>query len=122
MKMFRMKLAAILLLAEQNERKGCPFVPQADDGDTGSPDDCMEIEKPQNPKKRKLGEGELSSSQTVSTKILPTQQVANNSGGDNQSEMLFWFQSMCDLPMSKDDLTALLCDYIVSIDDAGQME
>jgi hypothetical protein len=36
--------------------------------------------------------------------------------------MFFWFQSLCDSPMSKDEQTGILYGYIVLIDDAATME
>jgi len=44
MKVFRLKLAVILLSSDLNKRKGCPYLDS--DENIGSPSDCHIIENP----------------------------------------------------------------------------
>jgi len=119
MKEFRLKLAAILLSSELNKRKGAPYLDR--DENIGSPSDCAIIENPKmadqvSTKKRKhYEEAECLVVQTVTPQHIQTQNKSPQVHV-NQDHDEFWaFEAMKDMPMNKEEMTELLCDYVMVI-------
>ncbi|CAN6288022.1 unnamed protein product, partial [Urochloa humidicola] len=122
---FRLKLAAILLLSDLNKLKGTT---QVDSDDiTGDPDDCVMIENQEmaraSPKQTKQSEGvECLMGQEGTHQPIQSHDISSNVyARASEDEELWAFQTMKDVPMSKKDLTLLLCDYIMSIQDEAKL-
>ena len=120
MKAFRLKLAAILLSSELNKRKGCPYLDN--DENIGNPNDCTIIENPKmadraSTKKRKyFKEVECSVVQT-DTQHIQTQNKSSQVHVPQEADEFWAFEVMKEIPMSKEEMTELLCDYVMSIQD-----
>ena len=106
---FRTKLAAILLSSELNKRKGHPLVEENDE-ESGSPDDVVMLKNPPNLCKR--------SQQSVQFKVINT----NESADETRDQSSLCALSMVDIPIGKKELTDVVCNYIMSIDDAETLE
>ncbi|XP_062224544.1 ubiquitin-like-specific protease ESD4 [Phragmites australis] len=106
---FRTKLAAILLSSELNKRKGHPLVEENDE-ESGSPDDVVMLESPPNLYKR--------SHQSIQSKVMN----ANEYADESRDQYSLCALSMVDMPMGKEELTDVVCNYIMSIDDAETLE
>jgi hypothetical protein len=100
---FRLKLAAIILSSELNRWKGCPFVPNKVE-QSGNPSDVKIIDETNNTpnttsSKRKRQESPHSSDQKLVDLCLslglPT----------------------VDMPRTKEQLTDVICEYIMNITD-----
>ncbi|XP_062217688.1 uncharacterized protein LOC133917875 [Phragmites australis] len=106
---FRKKLAAILLSSELNKRKGHPLIEENDE-ESGSLDDVVMLESPPNLCKR--------SHQSVQSKVMN----ANESTDETRDQSSLCALSLVDMPIVKEELTDILCNYIMSIDDAETLE
>ncbi|XP_062232997.1 uncharacterized protein LOC133930374 [Phragmites australis] len=106
---FRTKLAAILLSSELNKRKGHPSVEENDE-ESGSPDDVVMLKNPPNLCKR--------SQQSVQSKVMNT----NKSADETRDQSSLCALSMVDIPIGKKELTDVVCNYIMLIDDAETLE
>jgi hypothetical protein len=131
MKEFRLKLVAILLSLELNKRKGASYLDR--DENIGSPSDCAIIENPKmadqaSTKKRKHSEEpECSVVQTGTPQHIQTQHIQTQNKSSqvhaNQDPDEFWaFEVMKDMPMNKEEMTELLCDYVMPIQDEATLK
>jgi hypothetical protein len=105
MTQFRTKLAAILLSSELNKRKGCLLV-KVDDEAIGSLSDVEILQSPNSPCKRKK-----------------YHQISPACSPDGAMDpFLLCGLSTFDMPTTKEDLIDMLCDYIMTINDAETLE
>jgi hypothetical protein len=100
---FRLKLAAIILLSELNKWKGCPLVPNKVE-QSGKPSDVEIIDETNNTpnttsSKRKRQQSPCSSDQTPVDLCL-----------------LLGLPTV-DMPRTKEQLTDIICEYIMNIAD-----
>uniref|UniRef100_A0A804NTL9 Helitron helicase-like domain-containing protein n=1 Tax=Zea mays TaxID=4577 RepID=A0A804NTL9_MAIZE len=134
---FRKKLAAILLSSYMNKRRGYPIYKYDKEVHTGSPSDVEILDSPTNHKKRKL------------LHVLDNSEVLmeDEDGPITQADLQRWFVdewdkrtptkvsadgctddflmsglSTKDMPVTKDDLIDVLCDYIMAIQDDRTLE
>ncbi|RLN40706.1 ubiquitin-like-specific protease ESD4 isoform X2 [Panicum miliaceum] len=126
---FRAKLAGILLLSDQNIRKGCPYLENVDQGDIGSPSDVIEIENPININIcdttisiEQSGQCEKTVDPIGFNDIKTSQENLTQGSCYRDKDKYIFLTSMLDIPMTKEDLTNTLCDYIMSIEDVGTLE
>jgi len=119
-----LKLAAILLSSELNKRKGAPYLDR--DENIGSPSDCAIIENPKmadqvsTKKSKHYEETECLVVQRGTPQHI---QIQNKSPQvhANQDPDEFWaFEAMKDMPMNKEEMTELLCDYVMAIQDEAR--
>jgi sentrin-specific protease 1 len=120
MKAFRLKLAAILLSSDLNKRKGCPYLDS--DKNIGSPSDCTIIENPNmadqaSAKKRKHSKEVECSMVQTDTQHLQTHNISSQVDVLQEDDEFWAFEVMKDMPMSKEEMTELLCDYVMAIQD-----
>ena len=125
MKEFRLKLAVILLSSELNKQKGAPYLDR--DENIGSPSDCAIIENSKmadqvSTKKRKYYEKtECLVIQTGTPQHIQTQNKSPQVHANQDDE--FWaFEAMKDMPMNKEEMTELLCDYVMAIQDEATLK
>ncbi|XP_039773626.1 uncharacterized protein LOC120641511 isoform X2 [Panicum virgatum] len=122
---FRPKLAAILLLSEANIRKGCPYL--AIDV-VGSPNDVVEIENPMTiddtpAKTTQCGQSEEKATHTRLDDCMLSQGKRTQDMPMTRTRMnTYSLISMLDMPMSREELAEILCDYIMSIEDVGTLQ
>lgn len=98
-------MAAILLSSDLNKRKGNLLV-KVDDEAIGSLSDVEILQSPNSPCKRKKYH------QTSAT-CFPNRAV---------EPFLLSGLSTFDMPMTKEDMIDMLCDYLMTIDDAETLE
>ena len=120
MKAFRLKLAAILLSSDLNKRKGCPYLDS--DENIGIPSDCTIIENPKmsdqaSTKKRKHSKEIECSVVQTDTQHLQTHNISSQVDVLQEDDEFWAFEVMKDMPMSKEEMTELLCDYVMAIQD-----
>ena len=121
MKEFRLKLAAILLSLELNKRKGAPYLDR--DENIGSSSDYAIIENPKmadqvSTKRRKhYEEAECLVIQTGIPQHIQTQNKSPQVHANQDPDEFWAFEAMKDMPMNKEEMTELLCDYVMAIQD-----
>jgi sentrin-specific protease 1 len=120
MKAFRLKLAAILLSSDLNKRKGCPYLDS--DENIGSPSHYTIIENPKmadqaSMKKRKHSKEVECSMVQTDTQHLQTHNISSQVDVLQEDDEFWAFEVMKDMPMSKEEMTELLCDYVMAIQD-----
>jgi len=126
MKAFRLKLVTILLSSELNKRKGCPYLDS--DENIGSPSDCTIIENRKmanqaSIKKRKYSEEvECSVVQTDTPQHIQTQKKSSQVHVTQDTDEFWAFEVMKEMPMSKEEMTELLCDYLMAIQDEAMLK
>jgi len=126
MKEFRLKLAAILLSSELNKRKGAPYLDR--DENIGSPSDCAIIENPKmadqvSTKKRKYyEEAKCLVVQTGTPQHIQTQNKSPQVHANQDLDEFWAFEAMKDMPMNKEEMTELLCDYVMAIQDEATLK
>jgi hypothetical protein len=119
MKEFRLKLAAILLSSELNKRRGAPYIES--DENIGCPSDYVIIDNPNmtdqaSTKKRKHSEGaECLVVQKGTSQHIQTQNKSLQVNADQDPDEFWAFEVMKDVPMNKEEMTELLCDYVMAI-------
>lgn len=101
---FRLKLAAILLSLDIN-KKGC-LLDKDDNEEISNPSDVIILQSPNKKCKRK---------QYQETPV-------SCSPNENMDSFLLGGLSTFDMPTTKEDLIDMLCDYIMTIDDAKTLE
>ena len=126
MKEFRLKLAAILLSSGLNKRKGAPYLDR--DENIGSPSDCAIIENPKiadqaSTKKRKHSdEAECLVVQTGTPQHIQAQNKSPQVHANQDPDEFWAFEAMKDMPMNKEEMTELLCDYVMAIQDEATLK
>ena len=126
MKEFRLKLATILLSSELNKWKGAPYLDR--DENIESPSDSAIIENPQmadqvSTKKRKYYEEvECLVVQTSTPQHIQTQNKSPQVHANQDPDEFWAFEAMKDMPMNKEEMTELLCDYVMAIQDEATLK
>ena len=126
MKEFRLKLAAILLSSGLNKRKGAPYHDR--DENIGSPSDCAIIENPKmvdqaSTKKRKHSEEvKCLVVQTGTPQHIQTQNKSPQVHANQDLDEFWAFEAMKDMPMNKEEMTELPCDYVMAIQDEATLK
>ena len=126
MKEFRLKLAMILLSSELNKRKGAPYLDR--DKNIGGPSDCAIIENPKmadqvSTKKRKhYEEAECLVVQTDTPQHIQTQNKSPQVHANQDPDEFWAIEAMKDMPINKEEMTKLLCDYVMAIQDEATLK
>ena len=126
MKEFRLKLATILLSSELNKWKGTPYLDR--DENIGSPSDCAIIENPKmadqvSTKKRKYYEkAKCLVVQTGTPQHIQTQNKSSQVHANQDPDEFLAFEVMKDMPMNKEEMIELLCDYVMAIQDEAMLK
>jgi hypothetical protein len=112
-------LAAILLSSELNKRKGAPYIES--DENIGCPSDCVIIDNPNmanqaSTKKRKHSErAECLVVQKGTSQHIQTQNKSSQVNANQDPDEFWAFEVMKDVQMNKEEMTELLCDYVMAI-------
>lgn len=118
MKKFRLKLAAILLSSNFNVLKGKIYLDINDDETKDNP--YMDNTSA---KKRKHSEGsECLVGQEDTLISNQNQKIIKTIPEASEDDQLSAFVDLKDLPLKKEDLTEMLCDYILSIEDEEKLK
>ena len=126
MKEFRLKLAAILLSSELSKRKVAPYLDR--DENIESPNDYAIIGNPKmvdqvSTKKRKhYEEAECLVVQTSTPQHIQTQNKSPQVHANQYPDEFWIFEAIKDMPMNKEEMTELLCDYVMAIQDEATLK
>ncbi|WVZ87190.1 hypothetical protein U9M48_033870, partial [Paspalum notatum var. saurae] len=120
MAQFRTKLTAILLTSDLNERKGCPLVIEDTNENDGSPSDVQVLDTDPRIKKRKQCLAVEESDKENEKKM-----ALQTSTQDDEAEAIFEFilgaPSTGDVPLSKENMMDVICDYIMMLDEPKKL-
>ena len=116
----------ILLSSELNKWKGAPYLDR--DENIESPSDCAIIENPKmadqvSTKKRKhYEEAGCLVVQTCTPQYIQTQNKSPQVHANQDLDEFWAFEVMKDMPMNKEEMTELLCDYVMAIQDEATLK